>query len=311
MASALDIHPASLDELTDAHRNVFDIWSKGLGLEDHIRSRLDSPSHSRATWLVGCLGGRVVASLGSYPLRFRILGEELPGIAIGSVYTLAEFRGRGFAGQLLQWVENDQRERQAALSILYSDIAPDYYARRGYVLCPSLQGWRDPRDVSTAPATHPLSAFSPQEHLPAVMKLYADYHGAAALSIARDAEYWGAMLKKFPGDQFYALVEPGGGWAGYVRVGRKGDAWRITDFALADRSEDLAEQLYAALLALARWGGASRVGGWLPESPAAKKFFQLTPRRTEITMIKPLAWQGPLGDDLIAATSGFCEIDHV
>jgi hypothetical protein len=68
MATDLTIHAASDEELAAAHRNVFDIWSKGLPLEDHVRSRLNSPSHSRATWFVGCLEGRVVVSLGCYPL---------------------------------------------------------------------------------------------------------------------------------------------------------------------------------------------------------------------------------------------------
>ena len=43
MTTNLKIHAASDDELAAAHRNVFDIWSKGLPLEDHVRSRLNSP----------------------------------------------------------------------------------------------------------------------------------------------------------------------------------------------------------------------------------------------------------------------------
>lgn len=312
MATDLKIHAASDDELAAAHRNVFDIWSKGLPLEDHVRSRLNSPSHSRATWFVGCLNGRVVVSLGCYPLTFRLEGRLLPGIAIGSVYTLGEFRGQGFAGRLLEWVENHAPDRRAALSVLYSDIEPGYYARRGYVLCPSWAGWLDPCDAEPSPTHgHRLVAVSAHEHLPRLAKLYADYHGAAPLSVARDEEYWQAILKKFADDKFYSLQNSGGVWSGYVRVGSKEGTWRITDFALADQTVELAEQLYAALLSLAAAGGAERVGGWLPDSPAARKFFELEPRGVEITMIKPLAADISLGDEAIASTSRFCEIDHV
>ncbi len=312
MTTSLDIHPASREELLAAHRNVFDIWNKGLSLEDHLRYRLNSPSHRRADWFVGCLDGRVVTSLGCYPLRFRITGRELPGIALGSVYTLGEFRGRGFAPRLLGWVEDDQRQRQAALSVLYSDIDPDYYARLGYLLCPAWEGWRPPPDSPAVPSNRcRLVAVSPQDHLPALMKLYADYHGRLPLSIARDAEYWTAMLNKFADDTFHALLAGDERWLGYVRLGRKSDVLRITDFALADPSEELAESLYAAILELGRTSGARRVGGWLPDSAAARRFFELTPRRTEVTMIKPLAWQGPLDEELISRTSRFCEIDHV
>jgi hypothetical protein len=48
MAARLDIHPASRDELIAAHTNVFDIWSKGRNLDDHVRHRLQSPTHRRA-----------------------------------------------------------------------------------------------------------------------------------------------------------------------------------------------------------------------------------------------------------------------
>jgi predicted N-acetyltransferase YhbS len=312
MGSNLTIHVASSEEVVAAHRNVFDIWSKGLSLDDHIRYRLESPSHKRAKWFVGCVDGRVVTSLGCYPLRFRLLGQELSGIAIGSVYTLREFRGHGFAPQLLEWVEDYQCQRRAALSVLYSDIGPDYYARLGYVLCPSLEGWCDPRDsLADFNATHRMVRFSAQASLADIMNLYAAYHGAVPLSIARDAAYWSVMLKKFPGDEFYSLEAPNGTWAGYLRVGRKDDTWRITDFALQNQSEELAEDLYAAFLSLARSGGAHRAGGWLPDSPGAKKFFELTPRKTEITMIKPLANEWTLREDAIAGTSRFCEIDHV
>ena len=189
MPKILDIHPASSDELAAAHRNVFDIWSKGLSLEEHLRYRLDeSPSHSRAQWFVGSLEGRVVVSLGAYPLVFRLGDEELPGIAIGSVYTVGEFRGRGFAPQLIGYVEDHYRAKETALSALYSDIKPEYYARLGYILCPALSGWCDLRDTPSPPESkHRLVQVAPQTHLSALMKLYGDYHGATPLSIARDS----------------------------------------------------------------------------------------------------------------------------
>jgi GNAT superfamily N-acetyltransferase len=311
MTHDLNIHPASPDELVAAHRNVFDIWSKGLPLDEHVRYRLNSPSHRRATWFVGTLDGRVVTSLGCYPLGFRLRGENQSGIAIGSVYTLAEFRGRGFAPRLLAGVEMYARRRQAALSVLYSDIGADYYAQLGYNLCPSLEGWCEPRKLPHPAWASRLVPISPTEHLPAIMKMYADYHGAMPLSVARDAEYWQAILQKNGTDEFYALREPSKAWQGYVRIGRKGNDWRITDFALVDQSDSLDEQFYAALGELARAGGASRIGGWLSDSHTAKKLFELTPRKTEITMIKPLAYSDPLDKGTIAGTSRFCEIDHV
>lgn len=312
MTDALAIHAASPDEVAAAHRNVFDIWGKGLPLAEHVRFRLDSPKHRLATWYVGCIDGRVVVSLGAYPLRFRIRFAEVPGIAIGSVYTLADYRRRGFAGQLLAWVEDQTRQNGAAISLLYSDIDPSYYAQRGYVTCPSFEGWRDPNANWPGDASaHRLIEFDAASHLSALMKLYRGYHGAMPLAIARDEPYWHALLKRSADERFFALLDRNGEWSGYVRLGGQIAAWRITDFALAEQSDELAGRLYAAILVLARKQGAERVGGWLPHSHAAEQFFSLTPRRTEITMVKSLCVEHSLGDELIAASDRFCEIDHV
>ncbi len=313
MTNTLQMHAASHDELAAAHRNVFDIWGRGLSLEEHVRFRLNSPKHRLATWYVGCLEGRVVVSLGAYPLRFQIRGDAVSGIAIGSVYTLAEFRRRGFAGQLLEWVEDQSRQDGAALSLLYSDIRPEYYARLGYALCPSLEGWRDVRGMRDKVGMgQQLVEIDAASHLEELMSFYTGYHGAAPLSITRDAQYWRALLQRFTHDRFYALVIKGrDDWKGYLRLSRKDPNWRITDYALTDQSSVWPDELYASTFGLAAHSGAERVGGWLPESPATRKLFQLTPRRTEITMIKSLSPDHPLDDELVASTSRFCEIDHV
>jgi predicted N-acetyltransferase YhbS len=308
----LDIHPASREELVAAHSNVYDIWSKGLGLEEHVRARVDSPSHRRATWYVGTIEGRVVTSLGCYPLRFRVRDDNLMGVAIGSVYTVSDFRGRGFAPQLIAKVEDDEHKRGAALSVLYSDIEPQYYARRGYTLCPSWEGWCQPNaaalEVSDSPQWVPVSATTDLARLAA---LYADYHGGMPLSIARDDDYWQSLLEKAPNDEFYALVDDGQAWLAYARISVNAGAWRIVDYALADASDSLAEVFYGKVIAAARAAGAARAGGWLPDCPAARRYFELAPRPREITMIKSLSEAVRLDPDLIAATNRFCYIDHV
>lgn len=312
MATELDIHPASHDELLEAHRSVFDIWSKGRSLEDHLRYRLASPTHRRAEWFVGCVDGRVVTSLAAHPVGFRVLGEELPGMAIGSVYTVGDVRGKGYAPQLIAWVEDHKRKEEIGLSVLYSDVKPEYYARQGYALCPSWEGWRSASDE--LPAGEPSHQFVPLEikdHLPLVKWMYSEYHGAVPLSIARNDEYWTMMLEKFSADQFYGLARPDESWAGYALVGEREGDWHIVDYALADQSDELAEQFYLAFLSEARAHGAQRAGGWLPDTGAVREFFNLTPRATEITMIKPLAWSGKLSPEMIAGTSRICELDHV
>ena len=158
MTAKLDIHVASPQELAAAHRNVFDIWSKGLPLEEHLRTRLESPKHGLATWYVGTIDGQVVVSLGCYPLVFAYRGQLVPGFSIGSVYTVKEYRGQGLAPQLIALAEAEKLRSGAKIGSLYCDINPDYYARFGYELCPSLEGWLELKDAAVAapPAYHLL-----------------------------------------------------------------------------------------------------------------------------------------------------------
>ncbi len=186
MTDELDIHAASADELVAAHRNTFDIWNQGRNLEQHIQHRLRSPTHRRAEWFVGTVGGSVVTSLAAHPVQFLVGGETISGLAIGSVYTIHDVRGKGYAPKLIGWVEETKKHQGTGMSVLYSDIKPDYYARLGYVLCPSWEGFRLVKEELPGPApTHCLVPFAVGERLPWVKQTYSDYHGAMPLSIAQ------------------------------------------------------------------------------------------------------------------------------
>jgi predicted N-acetyltransferase YhbS len=312
MTQDLDIHPASPEEIASAHRNVFDVWSKGRSLEDHVRHRLNSPTHRRAEWFVGCVDGRVVTSLAAHPIQFRIDGNTVSGIAIGSVYTTKDVRGRGLAPLLIAWVEDFKQRQGTGLSVLYSDIKPEYYVRLGYALCPSWEGFREAvHEAASSSLSYRLRAIDLAEYLPRIKQTYAEYHGALPLSIARNDNYWSMMLEKWSADTFYALEAGDGSWAGYVLVGPREDTWRVIDYAVVDHSDALAEQLYLAIGAAAQAADARRIGGWLPDTKGARRLFEFLPRNAEITMIKPLAWGGTLSPEMIAGAGHFCEFDHV
>jgi hypothetical protein len=119
------------------------------------------------------------------------------------------------------------------------------------------------------------------------------------------------MLEKFAADAFHALEADDESWAGYVLIGQRGDTCRIIDYALADQSDALADQMFRALAVAARAAGASRLGGWMPDNAVTRAHFELAPRQTEITMVKPLAWGGALSHEMIAGAGRFCELDHV
>lgn len=311
MPDQLDIHPASAEELIAAHRNVHDIWNKGLDIDAHVESRLNLPSHQRANWFVGCVDGQVVTSLGSYPTEFQVNGSPVPGFAVGSVYTLKEFRGRGYAPRLIEWVEHYERAEGAGLAILYSDVKPEYYAAMGYVLCPALQGWNDLSHLHELEKSLSLTEFDGRAELSKMLEMYHAYHGAAPISIRRSPEYWSAIDHRYSDDRHFWLIAGHDQRVAYARLTPDPHGYRIFDYACADQNPETLAALYRSLLATASIWKIQRLGGWLPDVPISRELFEVNGRATEITMIKPLNPDLVLNDELLASTSRFCELDHV
>ena len=98
MTNRLAMHLADDAERIQAFENVHEFWDGGRTLEEHLAWRLQSPQHLWADWYVGCLEGRVVTSLGAYPLLFHVGGRQVAGFAIGAVHTVPD--GAGFSTAL-------------------------------------------------------------------------------------------------------------------------------------------------------------------------------------------------------------------
>lgn len=313
MSDSLDVHPADETEKRAAFRNVHDVWGRGLSVEQHVQRRLASVQHNRAQWFVGCCGGEVAASLGVYPQRFRCRGAVVPGIAIGAVHTRAEFRRRGFARELVLEVERlVHAATGAAISLLYSDIKPGYYARLGYVQCPARAADFDPRDEALDGAAAQaveltLTRHSPAEALPVMADLYAAAHADLPLSIHRDDDYWRFLSRKSPHDDVY-LCGPSGSPFGYLRLAIEGTTMTLRDVVAKPGS---LAGLLNATVALARQRGLQRVWGWLPQLPPEFAPFTIRQRPDEITMLKSLSDAVPIDAAITAAADWFHELDHV
>ena len=313
MTNQLEIHPASPDERLAAYRNVYDVWSSGFSLEEHLGRRLSSVQHNRAEWFVGTLQGEVVTSLGCFGLQFKVNGRTQQGIAIGSVHTLAKYRGRGFAPQLIEWVEAFQREAGATISLLYSDIDPEYYQRLGYQLCPAWEGRVDLQEIDGDPTQREerLVPMSLPEQRQALEELYDSYHSRFAISIARSSEYWDYLFQKSDGDELFWLRGSTGERLGSVRLSATGDKLKIRDWAFIECSEALLAALIKVVIAEAANRGVAQLIGWLPNIEPLRSMVSLEKREMEITMLKSLCADANLPDESISSAEYFQEIDHV
>lgn len=316
MSDTLEIRVADDADRIAALSNAWEFWGRGMPLAEYIERRLKSPLYSRARRYVGLVDGKIVAALASYERAFWWQGQIVPGIAIGSVHTKPEFRGKGLAATLLDEVARVAADAGAKLSVLYCDIATDYYARRGYQLCPAWEGFTQIRrgiDSTSVAGGWRLTEFSADEGLDEMARLYAADHRRAALAVARDRDYWDFTLEWQPLDDFFWL-ETGSTRPGYVRMSRRENEWRLADWAIAvdpPARAQAEEALYRLLLLEAQFRGYARCGGWLPHSDAARAAFKMQPRPEEITMIKPLAAEIVIDEAAIAAADRFTYLDHV
>ena len=319
----LDIHRATPAEQEAAYRNVHEFWGRGLPLDEFLQRRHASLHHQRAEWYVGCIDGQVAASLGCWPVTLLRNGGRVPGFQIGAVHTRPEFRGRAFAPQLIREVERQRQARGDELALLYSDIDPAYYARLGYVACPSYEG-SVPLPASRD-STWRVREVDPAGESELLLKLADAADRGAVLCIEKRAARWQALLAQWPGDRFVlAETLPENHPVGWLRLREtdQADTVRLMDFALESlatggEAGPLAAPLPMALAAARARFGWTTLTGWLPTDiegsvvtwniPAGK----VSPRQREITMIHPLSGVDELLPEEVAAAGRFVEIDHV
>jgi GNAT superfamily N-acetyltransferase len=304
------MHPASEAERPEVFRNVHDVWGRGLPVEEHVRRRLASVQHNRAVWHCGTIGGRVVVSLGCYPLSFHVEGRVASGFAIGAVHTVADHRRRGYAARLIRHVESAEHARGAEIALLYSDIDPRYYHRQGYRRCPSWEGVATPASLASVPQEPAAALVDLAADSPEPAAIYEACHGSSALAIARPPDYWTYLVAKSPGDRFLGLPS-GGEIVGYARIHATQSRWRLCDWAVRPPRESHLDTLLGGVSHRAASEGVERIVGWIPREPAFTRRFAVEPRRTEITMIKLLGDDPEITPSQRAAAESFLEIDHV
>lgn len=324
MAQPLDIHLATHDERRHAHRNVHDVWNRGLPVERHVARREQAPHHNFAIWIVGCEDGQVVTSLACHPFEFSLRGERTPGIGIASVHTVPTARGKGHAPRLIEWTERWALEHGRTLSLLFSDVDPDYYARMGYVRCASWEGFRDCQQAATAADRgYRLAPCSAGTSLAELAALYDRFVAGRPLAVHRYIGYWQNLLARRPHDLFQWVIDPQQRRVGYLRfspipeplfvtdpIGRP-TGWKLSDYALDSPGDELFDAALRLAIDWAAEQGSEKIGGWLPDTPVTRSLFELHPRTTEITMFKALAALVDWTPELLAVADRLCEIDHV
>ncbi len=302
MTDSIDVHPASDEERRRAYELAYETWGTGSRAA-WIQNRLDSRQHNRADWWVGTLDGRVVTSLGAYPLLLRLAGELVTGCGIGAVHTDPEFRGRGFATALCEAVMEDAQGGGDEVALLYTDIDPDFYRSLGFETtdrfrwrCDDLRGLADAVDRTTH--AYPLDPEVDDERL---RNLYDRAHAECSLWMARDSDYWSYLDQLHPEDDV-VVVESGIGedlLYARLREGDQTDTVVATELPyLTDAPQDCAAGL-AGLADLLVDTEVHQIEIGAEPRGAASRYFSRTRRDEGIPMVAPLSadFEFEVGED--------------
>jgi predicted N-acetyltransferase YhbS len=285
----VSVHPADSDEQIEAYRNAHETWGGGAEREAWVERRLESHRHNRAEWWVLTTDGEVAASLGRYPLQFRLDDELVEGFGVGAVHTRPAHRGRGYATRLVRQLHEARRAAGDTLALLFSDIRPNFYRRLGYAVCADRRFDTDElRTIAQGGercSLQPLDAAARRDEL---AEWYRLAHADDALWLARDDDYWESTLRENPDDRFFEVRDAAGVGSGYIRCGKNGERLDLFEVALPGADEPLAVACYRALADLAVAGGAQRLHQSFPPPGPLIGRFDDNRRDDEITMIARL-----------------------
>ena len=306
----LDCHLADDAERVAAFSNAHEWWGEERSVEEYVEWRMQSVQHARASWYVGCVDVRVATSIGVYPIVLRAGGQSCSGYGIGGLHTLPEFRRRGYAAKLMEWVLRQQLNAGTQFGLLYSDIKPEYYAEMGYRLCESYYAWALPRVGTEQVGDARIESFEPGKSVEALAEMYAAVQSTRSIWIERDDVYWVWILRRYPEHEWCWWVpaeadDP----AGYLQVWTTETETRVFDWGVLPGADELS--FWKSVLEWAAARGISRIGGWLPSSEAICQCFEITHRIKELTMISPLTPEAPWDDSYMQDTAWFTECDHI
>ena len=324
----ISFHPASADEFRQCCINVFETWPSSDTLEAHLEWRLASPQHNYAQWYVGTIEGRVVVSLGAYPIRFQLDGRATRGLMIGAVHTVSDARGNGYAPRLLKYAEEHQRSGGAQISVLFSDIAPTYYTRLGYTACPSYGFAANIAELPTPvrePSLQTRLGHWPNDILQAA-ELYETAKTSSMFAVERPAEYWQHLSQRYPDARLVWILDPRNSNGndpthheiGYCIYRHVSDCIELLDVVVSPLDAvSLDTILLTSIRAITKSnpsdsyaGESNSVRGWLPTLDCAS-CVRPEERPTEITMFKPLDQDLELSSRAVHDARSIQLMDHV
>lgn len=187
-----------------------------------LQSQLDEPHYEPSDRLLVKHGDRVAAHLRLIRRKMRFGAATLPIAYVADVATLPEYRGRGYASALLAAAEQRMCDEGALLGLLRTP-EPDFYRRRGWIVCGrhsySVAGCHHVlaqlRQLEP-PQTRRLKASGPpalhlrylrRVELAAVIRMHEFQLRQAYGAYVRTDAYWRWLVNRRGYDRIYVAIE--------------------------------------------------------------------------------------------------------
>jgi predicted acetyltransferase len=209
---------------------------------------------------------------------------------IGAIFTPLHNRGKGYAGQMLEYSLDTLGDQGVDLVMLFSDIGAEFYARFGFRLVAK----EDPIYGFSEKGIEPAE-ITIYNHLPAeVQEWDRPYDSGQKFSLLRSPEYYSLLSERISWHQEFmgfkeqkvivSFADRSYLWADLSR-------WRMTVRKFGAASDDPERALGRILAAVREKVGFHDFTGWLPQDFESCRFLKLKekePRNRTLMMMATL-----------------------
>jgi predicted acetyltransferase len=214
MSESVTVRPISQDDLDDVTR----LKVIGFGGDaDRIRADLESnPRFDLSHVVVAEIEATVVGVATAFPTQLWLSGVPVPAGAVAGVTTQPQYRRRGVAAQMMQFLLERMRRQGLAISILYP-FSHAYYRKLGYGTASLVHTYRiAPANLPRFDETQAVRPFGADD-LPAVRSLYRAQLSWYDGRLTRNSAWWNAILERAKDRDEIQVVYDSNGVEGYLR----------------------------------------------------------------------------------------------
>lgn len=231
MSETITVRPITPADFDDVAR----IKVAGFG-GDEARQRAnleDNPRYNYTHVVAAELAGEMVGVATAFPAQMWLSGVPVQAGAVAGVTTLAQFRGRGAATQMMQALLERMRQEKTPLSILYP-FSHAFYRRLGYGTASLVHVYRvAPGNLPPFPEAAAVRPFS-AEDLPAVRSLYRGQLSWFDGRLARTNAWWEAIMARAVERNEVQVVYDADGIHGYLRYSVREQAGGARELVISE-----------------------------------------------------------------------------